>query len=164
MGAQAALGGGAGLQGEHALLVTRVAAQAKLGLQETEMDDAREAMLSFDETTRATRSRFSTEVDRVIDDTRVRREAQLVREIERVNGQLGEALSRMSPGQLVHMTEGLAERAVAATTRSALAEVKTQRMLMEQRRLGHGACQQPIRIIMRRRRPQQASSRKPGCG
>ena len=70
------------------------------------MDDAAEAMLAFDETIRATRSRLSNEVERVVEETRVRREAQLVREIERASGALGEALHRLSAGQLVHVTEG----------------------------------------------------------
>ena len=126
---------GQGLEGEQALTVMRIAHAAKAASLRVERDEASEAFTSFQQMVGAMKGRMQSEVERVVEETRVRREAQLVREIERASGQLSEHLGRLSSAQLLSVTDELISKVQACSTRHELEQCAAQRALLEQRRL-----------------------------
>ena len=93
-----------------ALVVMAAAARAKVAVQHAEIAEAEEAQQAFTETIDALKARQSGELSKVVTETRVRREAQLQREIDRASSQLTEKLRMLSASQLLKVTEDLVDR------------------------------------------------------
>ena len=132
--AAAAAAKGSGLDGAHALMVISAAARAKSTVQKSELAESREATVLFDETESATHGRQTSELSKVVSETRVRREAQLRREIERAGSQLGEKLNMLGAGQLSRVLDDLSERANRVTDRAELEGCTQQRTLLDRHR------------------------------
>ena len=126
---------GQGLRGEAALLVMHAANRIRANLQGDERAASSEAFTAFRQTTAAMRGRMATEIERVVDETRVRREGQISREIERSSATLADMLARLSPTQLLAVTDALTNRLARCSDRAELAQCTQQKLMLDRRQL-----------------------------